>query len=221
LLALIRGYWGVHGFRYTFWMRLAAYLRHRTALRPVYWLAELQRRRYGTKYGIDISNDTPIGAGLYIGHIGGIVVNGDSTIGANCNLSHNVTIGKASRGPRLGCPRIGDNVYIGTGAVIFGSIAIGSRVAIGANPVVSKDVEAGMVVAGVPAKVISSQGSWGYVKYTVCDDMIEEDQQGTRIHANDNTDSAGFVPGAGIDQEAIKQAQPPADSLKRISEAAE
>jgi len=174
LAALIRGYWRLHGFRYTFWMRLAAYLRRRWILRPFYWCAEIQRRRLSARYGIDIAHDTPIGPGLYIGHAHGIVVNSESRIGANCNLSHNTTVGKASRGSRFGCPTIGDRVYIGPGAVVYGSINIGSDAAIGANSVVGKDVEAGVVVAGAPATVIASEGSSGYVVYTVHDQMIED-----------------------------------------------
>jgi len=159
---------------------------------------------------------------LYIGHPGGIVVNSDSTIGANCNLSHNVTIGKASRGPRLGCPTIGDNVYVGTGAVIFGSITIGSRAAIGANSVVNKDVTAGTVVAGAPAKVVSSKGSWGYVRYTVCDEMTEEGRQASPANdSNRDRNSTSPVAEAAIGQEATERAKSPVDSLKSISEAGE
>jgi serine O-acetyltransferase len=63
-------------------------------------------------------------------------------------------------------PVIGDNVYIGPGAKIIGRVNMGSGVAIGANAVVTKDVPDNAVVVGVPAKVISYNGSKGYINKT-------------------------------------------------------
>ncbi len=97
-----------------------------------------QRLKY--KYGFDISYRTKIGSGLYLGHFGGVVVHGDTVIGDNCNLSHGVTIGISNHGKRKGIPTIGNNVFIGPGAVIFGKIRIGDNVTIGANTVVNVDV---------------------------------------------------------------------------------
>ena len=120
-------------------------------------------RRLAVQYGISIPANTRIGPGFYIGHFGNIVVHHDAIIGANCNLSHGVTIGLSSRGDRFGCPTIGDAVYIGPGAKIFGRISIGNCAAIGANAVVTRDVIPRAVVAGVPARMVSSQGSDGYI----------------------------------------------------------
>ena len=110
--------------------------------------------------------DTPVGAGLYIGHFGGIHVNHGAVIGNNCNIQQDVTLGKANRGARAGSPVIGNNVFIGAGAKIIGHIVIGDGAAIGANAVVTKDVPPGAAVAGVPARVVSDQGSEGYVNRT-------------------------------------------------------
>lgn len=52
--------------------------------------------------------------------------------------------------------RIGDGVFIGTGALIMPGITIGDGSVIGAMSLVLKDVEKGVVVAGVPAKIIGS-----------------------------------------------------------------
>ena len=72
-----------------------------------------------------------------LGHnLNGIVIAAGAIIGKNCFLSHQVTIGR-NRG---GAPTIGDNVYIGPGAKIFGAIHIGNNVRIGANCVVLEDV---------------------------------------------------------------------------------
>ena len=154
-------------FRFTFWLRLVAWLRTETSLIGVlHPLAGLVKRRLTFKYGISIPASTQIGPGFYIGHFGGIVVNEASTIGSNCNISQGVTLGQANRGERKGAPSIGDNVYIGPGAKVVGRVHVGSNVAIGANAVVTGDVPDDAVVGGVPAKVLSYEGSAGYVNRT-------------------------------------------------------
>lgn len=51
-------------------------------------------------------------------------------------------------------PTIGDNVLIGDGAKIIGSVVVGNNAIIGANAVVTKDVPAGCVAVGNPAIII-------------------------------------------------------------------
>lgn len=66
---------------------------------------------------------------------------------------NNVNIG-ANQGS-LKAPKIGHDVYIGPGAVIFGDIEIADGCYIGANAVVCKSItESNAVVVGAPAKVI-------------------------------------------------------------------
>lgn len=163
-LALLRAVLFGHAFKYTFWMRTCAFTRSRALLKfSLYPLARLMLHRYTYKFGIDIPFTTRIGSGFYIGHFCGIIVNEDCIIGKNCNISQGVTLGKANRGRNKGCPVIGDNVYIGPGAKIFGAVRVGNHAAIGANSVVTHDVPDHAVVAGVPARVISHSGSAGYV----------------------------------------------------------
>ena len=50
--------------------------------------------------------------------------------------------------------RIGSNVWFGVNCVVTPGVVIGDRAVIGANSVVTKDVPAGTIAAGVPAKVI-------------------------------------------------------------------
>jgi serine O-acetyltransferase len=155
------------GFRFSFWLRVVAWLRSEpSALRALLPLAGLVKRHLSYKYGISIPASTEIGAGFYIGHIGGIVVNEAAVIGRNCNISQGVTVGQVNRGARRGSPRIGDNVYLGPGAKVIGSVTVGSNVAVGANAVVTKDVPDNAVVGGVPAVVLSHEGSVGYVNRT-------------------------------------------------------
>ncbi len=173
LRALIRFMVRGESFKYVFWMRTCRYASTRRWLR--YTLLPLARfflHRLKYKLGISIPYTTQIGPGFYIGHFGGIVVNSHSVIGKNCNMSHGVTLGQANRGSRKGYPQIGDNVYIGPGAKIVGNVKIGNNVAIGANCVVTRDVPDNAVVVGIPGRVISSQGSAGYVNFTDYEDVI-------------------------------------------------
>jgi serine O-acetyltransferase len=111
-------------------------------------------------WGIEISRRAKIGPGLYVGHFGGITVSPHAVIGANCSLSQSVTIGVAGEGEQRGAPVIGDDVYIGPGARLFGSIHIGHNVKIGANAVVHRDVPDNAVVALDPGfRIISYRGN--------------------------------------------------------------
>lgn len=159
--SLGKAYFFIPGFKYTFWMRLTKFLHGKSKILHVLAKAKLHSLMY--RYGIEIPWITDIGPGFYIGHFGGVVVNGNAKIGANVNISQGVTIGVHNRGDRKGVPVINDCVYIGPGAKIFGSVTIGKSAAIGANAVVTKDVPENGVAVGIPAKVISFNGSAGYV----------------------------------------------------------
>ena len=113
--------------------------------------------------GISIPYTSEIGAGFYIGHFGGIIINASAVIGVNCNISQGVTIGVSGREEKRGVPVIGDNVYIGVNAVIAGKITVGDNCVIGANSLVINSVEANKTVLGVPAVVINSNTSKDYI----------------------------------------------------------
>jgi serine O-acetyltransferase len=157
----------VPGFRYAVLLRFYAYARTPAWCQlGVRHLTVLLLHHYTIRYGIDISRDAQIGSGLYIGHFGGIFVNQDVVIGDNCNISQGVTLGRQNRGERVGCPVIGNNVYIAPGAKVIGRIEIGDHAAIGANAVVVHDVASHTSVGGIPARPISDSGSEGYVNRT-------------------------------------------------------
>ena len=102
------------------------------------------------------------GAGLSIAHYGTIVVNSKARIGKNCRIQECVNIGTTSGSTNA--PIIGKNVFIGTGAKIIGDIRIGDDACIGAGAVVVRDVPDGVIVGGVPAKVISNNNSHNNLK---------------------------------------------------------
>ena len=157
------------GVKYMFYLRFCRYLkgsRPRVLYWPLYRISMWIFTSYKYKFGCLIPHTTSIGRGLYIGHIRDIVINECAVIGENCNISQGVTIGQTNRGPRKGTPVIGHHVYIGPGAKIVGAVRVGDHAAIGANCVVIDDVPDYAVVVGVPARVISYEGSSGYVNQT-------------------------------------------------------
>ncbi len=94
-----------------------------------------------------------IGEGFYLQHGFSTIVNAHS-IGINCHINQQVTIGTNT--PKIGCPRIGNNVKIHAGAKILGPITIGDNVIIGANAVVVKDIPTNLVVAPSPTIIIKN-----------------------------------------------------------------
>lgn len=113
--------------------------------------------------GISIPASVQIGHSFYIGHFGGIILNGNAVIGNNCNISHGVTIGISGIENKRGVPVIGNDVYIGANAVLAGKISIGHNVLIGACSMVNSSFADNTVVMGVPAVVIANHGSKGYI----------------------------------------------------------
>lgn len=98
-------------------------------------------------WGIDIPRSARIGPGFYIGHFSGIFVSAHAVIGRDCFISQGVTIGVGGSGHKRGVPVLGDNVYLGAGCKLFGRIAVGNGVKVGANAVVHCSLEAGAKVA--------------------------------------------------------------------------
>jgi serine O-acetyltransferase len=105
-------------------------------------------------WGIAIPRRARIGGGLYIGHFGGIFLNGQTVIGRNCVISQGVTIGDNG-----GSPVIGDDVYIGPGAKVFGPIRVGHNVKIGANAVIHADLPDNAVAAAPAFVIVSMRGN--------------------------------------------------------------
>lgn len=119
----------------------------------------IKKHRLGIKLGFYIPPNV-FGPGLRINHFGNIVVNPGARIGMWCDIHQGVNIGN-NPGPdgSVLVPTIGDNVWVGPGAKVFGRITVGSGVAIGANSVVNKDFGRNITVAGIPAKIINHRGT--------------------------------------------------------------
>jgi serine O-acetyltransferase len=102
---------------------------------------------------IDIGRGVVIQPGVYIPH-GQVVIDGAIEIGSGTVIAPWVTLGRY--GEALEGPSIGRNVFIGTGAKIFGPVKIGDLAKIGANAVVFEDIAPHATVVGVPGRVVRS-----------------------------------------------------------------
>lgn len=166
---LIKGILTNGGFQISFFYRLSQYLLRKRIV-PLSIITKLFLKFFCIIYNSELHTSTQIGKGIYLSHCTGIIISGYAVIGRYVNISQQVTIGISGRGDKRGVPQIGNYVYIGPGAKLFGNIKIGNNVAIGANAVVTKDVPDNCVVVGVPAKVISQGGSREYILNTGCNE---------------------------------------------------
>ena len=109
--------------------------------------------------GIEIHPKAKIGKNLFIDHGMGVVIGETSEIGDNVTIYHMVTLGGIS--PSINSddqrnikrhPTLKDNVVVGSGAQILGPVVVGKNAKIGANAVVTKDVQENSIMVGIPAK---------------------------------------------------------------------
>ena len=161
-LMALRSIWTLPGFQAVAVYRLGRWLgacRRRPVgwpallLTPVFWLLQAWVR---AAYDIRLEQDADLGAGLYIGHLGGIRV-AACRIGRHCAIQQEVRIHPAT-GERAQGPVIGDRVWIGAQATVIGPFRIAEQATIGAGAVVVNDVPARCLVLGNPARV----ARWDY-----------------------------------------------------------
>ena len=113
-----------------------------------------------TDYGKNIT----LGKGVFINEgccfqdQGGIEIGDNSLIGQQvviATLNHDLN--PVKRKNMLPSPvKIGNNVWIGAHATILAGVTIGDNAVVAAGAVVTKDVQANVVVGGVPAKIIKT-----------------------------------------------------------------
>jgi serine O-acetyltransferase len=107
--------------------------------------------------GCDIAYQAEIGPGLVLYHPTGVVVGPGCRIGRRARLMQGTTIGSnavIAENGAVGSPVLGDDVFVGPGAVVVGPVSLGDRVQVGANAVVTSSFGSDVVVAGAPARVI-------------------------------------------------------------------
>lgn len=129
---------------------------------PMFYLLRYKRSKLGLMCGFSIPLNV-VGKGLSLVHTGTIIISEYARLGDYCRIHAGVNIGADAR-IHDKAPMIGNNVYIGPGAKIFGEVSIADNIAIGANAVVTKSfLESNISIAGIPAKKISDTGSEGII----------------------------------------------------------
>ncbi len=167
LLAQIKEDWVAHGrdwtrpgFRAVASHRFGVWrmtVRPKILRAPLSILYRWMFRRCRNRYGIELPYSATLGRRVVIEHQGAIVVHGGCEIGDDSIIRQGVTLGNKTLDRPFDAPRLGKNVNIGAGAKVLGAVTIGDGASVGANAVVLKDVPAGAIAVGVPAKVISEK----------------------------------------------------------------
>jgi sugar O-acyltransferase (sialic acid O-acetyltransferase NeuD family) len=113
-----------------------------------------------------VAHSATLGEGVYVG--AGAVVGAGARLGEGCLVNRSGSVAHhcrlepyASSGPGIvvaGCCTAGRGAFLGAGCVIAPELSIGARAVVGAGAVVIRDVAAGDVVTGNPARVLREGG---------------------------------------------------------------
>ena len=108
--------------------------------------------------GIEIHPGAKIGKKVFIDHGMGVVIGETAQIGDNCLLYQGVTLGGTGKSHGKRHPTLKENVVVGAGAKVLGSITIGANTRIGAGSVVVRSVQGNSTVVGIPGRVVHQSG---------------------------------------------------------------
>ena len=108
--------------------------------------------------GIEIHPGAKIGKKVFIDHGMGVVIGETAEIGNNCLLYQGVTLGGTGKSHGKRHPTLEENVVVGAGAKVLGSITVGADTRIGAGSVVVRSVKGNSTVVGVPGRVVHQSG---------------------------------------------------------------
>lgn len=110
----------------------------------------------------DFGKNIHVGENVFINACCHFQDHGGVTIGDGCQIGHNVVFATLNhglqpeeRGITYPAPIVlGKNVWVGSNSTILQGVTIGDNAVIAAGAVVTRDVEAGTIVGGVPARFI-------------------------------------------------------------------
>ena len=108
--------------------------------------------------GIEIHPGAKIGKKVFIDHGMGVVIGETAQIGDNCLLYQGVTLGGTGKSHGKRHPTLKENVVVGAGAKVLGSITVGANTRIGAGSVVVRSVQGNSTVVGIPGRVVHQSG---------------------------------------------------------------
>jgi serine O-acetyltransferase len=115
--------------------------------------------------GIEIHPGAKIGRRFFIDHGSGVVIGETTEIGDDVLVYQGVTLGGTGNEQGKRHPTIGNNVVIGAGARVLGSIRIGNNVKIGAGSVVVHPVPDYSTVVGVPGRIVRMRVANGVLEH--------------------------------------------------------
>ncbi len=132
-----------------FWKLFA--WRSRISCRPLQDIVSFFLHRMARRHGGYIGRDAFFQSTPVLPHgLHGIYISRYATIGEDCHIYQNVTIGSIGKQ----APQIGDHCFIGAGAIIVGNVKVGDFVKIGAGAVVHFDVPSHSTVVPQPSRMI-------------------------------------------------------------------
>ncbi|MFT3929938.1 MAG: DapH/DapD/GlmU-related protein [Spongiibacteraceae bacterium] len=117
---------------------------------PMYWLLS-RYARAALDIRLELSAD--IGAGLFIGHFGNILVD-RCKLGEHCTIAQSTRLSADENGAG---PQIGNRVWVGGHVVVRGPIQIGDAATVAAGAVVTRNIPGGALCMGNPARVTLMQ----------------------------------------------------------------
>jgi serine O-acetyltransferase len=109
--------------------------------------------------GVEIHPGATLGEGLFIDHGAGVVIGETAEVGKDVTIYQGVTLGGTGKETGKRHPTIGDNVVLGAGSLLLGSIHVGDNVKVGSGSVVVHDVPSNSTVVGNPGRPVISDGT--------------------------------------------------------------
>jgi serine O-acetyltransferase len=133
--------------------------------RLAHWLWEHRLRLFARSLshyarfltGVEIHPGAKIGRRFFIDHGMGVVIGETAEIGNDVLIYQGVVLGGTTLQKKKRHPTIGNNVVIGSAAILLGPITVGDGARIGANSVVVGSVPPGAIVVGVPGRVVEDR----------------------------------------------------------------
>jgi serine O-acetyltransferase len=104
--------------------------------------------------GIEIHPGAQLGRRVFIDHGMGVVIGETAEVGDDVLMYQGVVLGGTALQKVKRHPTIGQNVSIGSGAIVLGPITVGDNAKVGAGSVVVRPVTEGATVVGVPARLV-------------------------------------------------------------------
>lgn len=106
---------------------------------------------------IEIHPGATIGRRFFIDHGAGVVIGETAEIGDDVLMYQGVVLGGTSLEKKKRHPTIGNNVVIGSGAILLGNITVGDGARVGSGSVIIRSVPAGATAVGVPGRVVGDR----------------------------------------------------------------